>query len=107
MANPNMNNTKEAAQHGREIARGLKEDLRESTGKAISRAQEAAPELKERIRGAFDDARAALSTAAEGGKVYVSKGEDFIKKYPLATVAGAAVTGMLLSRLFFRGSSED
>jgi len=105
---------KDLAHQGREAAKAMKEDLREgvsnakdTANRAMKTAQDAAPELTERLYGALDDIKSTLSKVADGSRAYADRGEAFIKKYPIATVLGAAAAGIIISRLLFRPKASQ
>ena len=109
MAN-HQHQAKETMNQGKEIAQNLKSDVKEAGAKAMKQAQDAAPELSERVWGAVSDIKGQLADYAGSGKEYVGQyvgqGESLIKKYPFIAIAGAVAVGTVIGGLLFRSSSK-
>lgn len=98
---------KETLNQGKEIAQNFKNDAKDAGTKALKQAQDAAPEISERIWGAVSDVKSQLADYGDMGKKYVGQGESLIKKYPFVAVAGAVAVGTIVGGLLFRRSSKN
>lgn len=104
----NMEKTmKEGLYQPKEAAKNMKAKAEQVADDAMEKVDEVAPALSERLWDAVSDIRAQVSDFAGNGGQYVSRAESMIKKYPFATVLGAAAVGGLLVGFFRRPGSRS
>lgn len=103
MANPTQQ-VKENFHQGKDVAQNLKADVKDAGAKIMKDAQEAAPEISDRVWGAVATVKGQLADYTETGKKYVGQGESLIKKYPFLSIAIAGAVGTLIGGMVFRRS---